>query len=194
MRKYTSQEEYILDCWHEIYNSYSSESRYYHNLIHINNMISELKNVISEVKEPDALLFSIYYHDIIYSTSNSNNEHRSAMLFEKRIEQTDFQYIDKCKEQIELTKEHKRSEDNDTNILLDLDLTILGKSRIEYLVYCQNIRKEYNMFSDLEYRTGRKKVLVRILDLSSIYKTDHFSTKYEENARINLTYELNSLV
>ncbi len=193
MSKYTNQEDYIFYCWDEIFKSYSSESRHYHNLIHINNMISELDHVISEVKEKDSLLFSIYYHDIIYNTSNSDNEYKSAMLFKKRIARTDFQYIEKCMKQIEQTSEHKLSEDNDINILLDLDLSILGKNRLDYQEYCQNIRKEYNMYSDLEYRNGRKKVLIRLLDLSSIYKTDYFSSKYEKNARINLALELKSL-
>lgn len=81
MRKYTEQEDYIMDCWAEIYMYYSSESRYYHNRTYVNNMLSELKSIKSNVNEYDSLLFSIYYHDIIYNTSNSDNEHSSAMLF-----------------------------------------------------------------------------------------------------------------
>ncbi len=156
-------------------------------------MIAEMKNVISEVKEPDVMLFSIYYHDIIYSTKNSDNEHRSAMLFKKRMEYTDFQDADKCIAQIEQTKEHELSDDNDVNILLDLDLSILGKTRIEYQDYCKNIRKEYSIYTDSEYKSGRKKVLTSLLDQPSIYKTDYFCTKYEANARTNLSQELSLL-
>ena len=140
----------------------------------------------------DTLLFSIFYHDIIYNPLRSDNEYKSAAVFKKRISQTSFQHINKCIEQIELTKEHKITKDNDINILLDLDLSILGKSKIKYREYHKNIRKEYAMFSDEEYNCGRKEVLTRILGLPTIYKTDYFIAKYEEKARDNLTHELNS--
>lgn len=193
MKKFTDQEDYILVCWTEIVEYYSSELRFYHNLVHLDNMLSELKSVENEVKEKDALLFSIYYHDIIYSTNNSDNELKSALLFKKRIERTSFKQIEKCAKQIQLTKEHKLSKDNDVNILLDLDLSILGKNKTEYNEYSQNIRNEYKTYSDFEYRNGRKKVLNELLNLPSIYKTDYFITKFEVNARNNITYELNSL-
>jgi predicted metal-dependent HD superfamily phosphohydrolase len=193
MQKYTNDEEYIQVCWEEIRKSYSAESRYYHNLNHIKNMISELNNVSSYLKDLDSLLFSIYYHDIIFDTSKFDNEHRSAMFFEERIGLTDFQHIEKCVEQIELTKEHKWSNDNDINILLDLDLAIFGKSKIEYQSYCQSIRKEYYEYSKTEFNNGRRKVLTKLLELPSIYKTDYFKVTYEEKARINLTQELKFL-
>jgi predicted metal-dependent HD superfamily phosphohydrolase len=193
MRRYTIQEDYILECWTEIEDYYSSELRYYHNLVHIVNMLSELKSIENDVKEKDTLLFSIYYHDIIYSTSNSDNEFRSAMLFMKRIERTSFKQVEKSVQQIESTKEHKLAKDNDINILLDLDFSILGKSKTEYNEYSQNIRKEYKTYSDFEFRIGREKVLNEFLNLPSIYKTDYFKTKYETNARNNISLELNSL-
>lgn len=193
MRKYTNEEEYIQACWEEIRKSYSAESRYYHNLNHINNMISELNNVILDVRDLDSLMFSIYYHDIIFDTSKFDNEHRSAMFFKERIGLTGFQYIEKCVEQIEQTKKHEWSKDNDINVLLDLDLTIFGKSKMEYQGYCQSIRKEYCEYSETEFNNGRRKVLTKLLKVPSIYKTDYFKAAYEEKARINLTQELKLL-
>jgi predicted metal-dependent HD superfamily phosphohydrolase len=193
MNKYTDQNDYILECWNEIENEYTLETRYYHNLVHIENMLAELKGIESDVKDKDALLFSIYYHDIIYNTTKSDNEFKSAMLFQKRIERTSFKQIEKCVKQIELTKEHKLSIDSDANILLDLDLSILGKSKKEYLEYSESIRGEYKMYSDYEYRNGRKKVLIKLLNIPTIYKTDYFKKKYEVIARNNLNLELKSL-
>ncbi len=192
-QKYTYDEGYIQKCWDEIYSCYTDQSRYYHNLSHLSNMLAELESIKSEVKELDTLLFSIYYHDIIYSTSDSNNEYNSAMLFKKRIANTSFQYADKCIAQILQTKEHKVTQINDDNILLDLDLKILGESKSDYQVYCQNIRKEYKIYSDTEYSAGRKMALSHLLNLSSIYKTDYFIKNYENNARQNLTWELTTL-
>jgi predicted metal-dependent HD superfamily phosphohydrolase len=191
MKKQTDSEAYILECWKEIENHYSSELRFYHNLDHIKDMLLELENI--EPEDKDALLFSIFYHDIIYDTAKSDNELQSAILFKKRMERTHFKPIEKCVQQIELTQEHKLSTHKDTNILFDLDLAILGKSSEKYQEYAQNIRKEYKMYSDSEYRIGRSKVLHEFLDSPSIYKTNYFTAKLEAKARMNISHELNSL-
>ncbi|QED36809.1 hypothetical protein FK178_03375 [Antarcticibacterium arcticum] len=193
IRKYSKNEDYNLDCWNELENNYSSRSRYYHNLEHLENMFSELDKVQSEVKNLDCLLFAIYYHDIIYKSTNSDNEHQSALRFENRISKTSFTKLNECMLQIEATKEHKLSADNDTNILLDLDLTILGKSPEEYKNYSENIRKEYHIYPDFMYRKGRKKVLQSILELDFIYKTDYFRKAYENQAKENVRLELHQL-
>lgn len=193
IRKYSDSKAYNLECWNEIEQNYSSKFRYYHTLQHLENMLSELKMVLSEIKNLDTLLFSIYYHDIIYEATQNDNEYQSALLFEKRISETSFKNIDKCVAQIEATKEHRLSSDNDTNILLDLDLIILGQQPKKYKVYCENIRKEYQTYPDLMYREGRKKVLKSILELDSIYKTDYFKREYENQAKENIKLELKQL-
>jgi len=193
MSKYSDDESYNLKCWNEIEKNYSSKSRHYHNLEHLENMLVELDKVKQQVNNLDSLLFAIYYHDIIYTPTKSDNEHQSALLFKNRISKTSFPNLSKCIAQIEATKEHKLSTDKDTNILLDLDLSILGKSREEYQKYCKNIRKEYHIYPDVMYRKGRKKVLINILKLDSIYKTDFFKQEYKNQAKKNLRYELNQL-
>ncbi|MGE5944923.1 MAG: hypothetical protein ACM31G_11355, partial [Flavobacteriales bacterium] len=80
-----------------------------------------------------------------------------------------------------------------TNILLDLDLSILGKSPEEYKKYCENIKKEYHIYPDFMYRKGRIKVLKNLLDLNSIYKTSFFKNVYEEQAKMNVRFELTQL-
>ncbi len=193
IRKYSDNENYNSECWNEIESKYSSKSRHYHNLDHLKNMLSELDIVKSQVKKLDALLFAIFYHDIIYKSTRSDNEHRSALTFEKRISKTSFSHLNECMEQIEMTKEHKLSSDQDTNILLDLDLSILGKSPKEYKEYCIQIRNEYSIYPNFIYRKGRTKALKSILDSNSIFKTDFFKQQYENQAQENLKLELSQL-
>lgn len=193
IRKYSDNEKFNSECWNEIEYNYSSKSRHYHNLIHLKNMISELDKVESKIKNLDNLLFSIFYHDIIYKPTKSNNEYQSALIFEKRISQTSFKNLNECISQIIATKEHKLSDDNDTNILLDIDLSILGGNPIKYKEYCKNIRKEYLIYPDFIYRKGRQKVLEHILKSNSIYKTEVFKQEYESQAKENLILELDQL-
>lgn len=191
--KYSNNKDYNQECWNEIEKNYSAKSRHYHNLEHIENMLIELDNVKSKIEDLDSLLFAIYYHDIIYKATKNDNEYQSALIFKKRISKTSFTNLSKCMAQIEATKEHKLSNDYDTNILLDIDLSILGKSTKEYQKYCEDIRKEYIIYPDFMYKRGRKKVLKSILDLNSIYKTDFFKQKLENQAKENLRFELKQL-
>ncbi len=191
--KYSDNVVYNSECWEEINDRYSAPSRYYHNLEHLRNMFVELDKVASKVLDLDTLLFAVFYHDIIYKFTKNNNEHKSALLFVKRISETTFRNLSACRAQIEATKEHKPSTDNDTNILLDLDLSILGKSPQQYKTYSENIRKEYQIYPDFIYNKGRKEVLKKILKQDSIFKTEFFKQHYENQARKNLNNELNQL-
>lgn len=192
MRKYASDpiaEEY----WQVLETKYSGASRHYHNLLHLKHMLQELQPVAAEVNDPDSLLFSIFYHDAIYKVTRKDNEHQSALLLKKHLEPTVFKRIDVCMAQIEATKDHLLSTDPDTNILLDLDLVILGQPWEVYESYTQNIRKEYKIYPDFMYRKGRAKTMEHILAAQNIYKSAHFRAKYEEQARNNIEIELLNL-
>ena len=182
-----------MECWEEIAVCYNAKNRHYHNLQHLENMLHELEVAKQEVQKMDSLLFSIYYHDIVYQATRSDNEYQSALLFKKQISQTNFKNIEYCFLQIEATKTHEQSKDHDTNILLDIDLSILGQSQNIYKKYCQQIRQEYRIYPNLLYRRGRKKVLAKMLENTSIYKTATFIEKYEKQARENIALELNTL-
>ena len=193
MKKYSDNEEYNLACWNVLSSQYSGKSRHYHNLSHIENMLQMLDEVKAEVTNIDTLLFAIYYHDIVYKATRNDNEYQSALLFEKHIAKTSFGKISACKMQIELTKEHLLSEDEDTNILMDLDLSILGSRSEEYYKYQKNIRKEYSIYPDFMYKKGRVKVVKSMLASGPIFKTSYFKDKLEVQARVNLENELKNL-
>jgi len=127
--KYSNNEILKTNYWKEIEKSYSQKSRKYHNLVHLENMILELEEVKDKISDYDVLLFSIFYHDIIYKATSKDNEEKSAELAKTRSEKLDISTdrISKIYYQILATKSHSKSEDSDTNFLLDSDLAILGK-------------------------------------------------------------------
>lgn len=47
---------------------------------HLENMIYELKNIEDFVNDFDTLLFSVFYHDIIYKSTAKDNEEKSAEI------------------------------------------------------------------------------------------------------------------
>jgi len=192
---FTDNKNLIVNFWNEIEKKYSAESRHYHNLRHLENMFEEVENVKALIKNFNNISFSIFYHDVIYDATSKSNEEKSAELAKERLEDLNIakEDIQKVYAQILATKSHQKSDDQDTNFLLDADLSILGKDNKAYLEYTKQIRKEYSIYPNFLYKPGRKKVLEHFLELESIFKTDFFKAKYEVQARKNIEVELRNL-
>jgi len=194
--KYTGNQSLINNLWEEIEKSYSGKNRHYHTLFHLDNLLEQLREVKTEIKEWDTVLFSLYYHDIVYNSLKSDNEERSAALAEKRMVQLSVpnEIIKNCKNQILATKSHLEHSDSDTTYFTDTDLSILGQSWEIYSIYFKNVRKEYSIYPDLIYNPGRKKVLTHFLARNRIFKTDYFFHKFEQQAKQNIQKEVDMLV
>lgn len=188
--KYTDDLELIYILWKEIEKKYSK--RAYHNLNHLNDMLIELIDVKDQIKDWDTILFSLYYHDIIYSTKKSDNEVKSSELAKERLQQISYpdEKIKDVEKHILATVKHLESDNNDTNLFLDTDLSSLGREWKIYDKYSKSIRKEYFIYSKKKYNKGRTKILRKFLDMKSIFKTEHFYKKYEAQARKNILKDL----
>jgi len=81
MYRHSQNVAYNLQCWKEIEEEYSQTSRFYHNLDHLETILKEFYLVQSDVREVDSILFAIFYHNIVYSPLQPNNERKSALFF-----------------------------------------------------------------------------------------------------------------
>lgn len=86
-----------------------------------------------------------------------------------------------------LTQQVLAESDSSTITCTDLDC------RESYSMYYQNVRKEYAIYSDFLYNPGRIKVLNHFLTMDRIFKTDHFSNRFEARAKQNLLQEIEVL-
>ena len=192
---YSADQSLIDELWREIEKSYSHKKRYYHNLTHLERLIEQLQEYKNLIADWDTILFSVFYHDIVYKVLLKDNEERSANLAVNRLGQIGFppQKVIVCSQQILATKAHTISNNPDTNLFTDADLSVPGLAQPEYATYCQQIRKEYSIYPDIVYNPGRKKVLNHFLQMDRIFKTPAFADKYEAQARANLSWELERL-
>jgi len=182
-------------CWIEIQTAYSKPNRHYHNLVHLDYLITNLSDIQNSLDDWQTIVLSVAYHDIVYNTLKQDNEKRSANIAVTRLSLLNVPQWqkDKCYSQIMATKTHHFVEDSDTNYFTDADLAVLGADSETYRLYTEQIRKEYHFYPDLVYNPGRKKVLKHFLAMPAIYKTPWFSNKFEKQARINLQNELMQL-
>ncbi len=162
---------------------------------HLESLLQQLSAVKSDISHWDTLLFTLFYHDIVYNSLKSDNEEKSAEFAERSMRQilVPREIMENCTAQILATKLHLDSPDQDTNYFTDADLSILGQDWRSYSAYYQNVRKEYAIYPDLIYKPGRKKVLKHFLGMERIFKTEYFYAKFEQQAKQNLKKELELL-
>ncbi|MFY0628814.1 MAG: hypothetical protein JXR05_00455 [Flavobacteriaceae bacterium] len=160
-------------------------------------MLKQAEENKGKIVDLDAVLFAIWFHDIVYKSSKKDNEEKSAKLAQSILQKFSIEEerINKVYELILSTKAHqiKLEEDKDNAFLLDLDLYILGQDWKVYQVYIRNIRKEYSLYPDFLYRPGRRKVLEGFLERKTLYFTKKYQDIFEVKARQNLEREIKLL-
>jgi predicted metal-dependent HD superfamily phosphohydrolase len=182
-----------------IVKSYSQPQRAYHTLDHVNELITFI-NTSGDVKVKSMLLFTAFFHDVVYDPGSSSNETESAAIARDAMQQllVPQEIIEDTVHLILLTKSHANVDRSaityDMLLFLDMDLAILGATEERYKQYAAQIRKEFKKYPDLLYNNGRRKFLEAQLKLPLIFHTQLFREKYEVQARINMINELNYLL
>lgn len=179
----------------DLVNAYSNRARHYHNLEHIQHLLSLSEKVRDMSDRFTVLQCSAWFHDYIYDSQAKDNEMKSAVHAEKNLNILNVSpdIIQLVKQIILSTQKHQPLINSiDNLIFLDIDLSILGTSTDKYLRYVQAIRKEYDWLCDRDYQKGRKQVLTNFLAREKIYYTDYFYQQLEVQARINLKAEIES--
>ncbi|WP_130733908.1 hypothetical protein [Flavobacterium sp. J27] len=176
--------------WETLEKAYSSKNRKYHNLTHLENMMTLYKRDKDKLTHSDEIVYALFYHDIIYKVTRKDNELESAKLAIKLL--PEFAKIDKelVFEMICATQLHEHQEKETINWLLDFDLQILASPWEEYFIYSKQIRQEYKIYPNILYNPGRKKALQHFLERDFIFQTEVFRTQYETKARENIKKEI----
>lgn len=194
--KFTLDQEKIAEAWDEIFRCYRETARAYHTLDHVRSLVELIEEYSANIDNKSMLLFTAFYHDIVYIPGSSDNEENSAAIAVARMKQ--LQVPDKMMHEanvlILLTKSHadvNPSTMQDMLLFLDMDLSILGTSPDVYHQYCANVRTEFKAFSDSLFRNGRRSFLKSQLERPLIFHTVQFRNRYEAQARINMLSELN---
>jgi predicted metal-dependent HD superfamily phosphohydrolase len=85
------------------------------------------------------------------------------------------------------TKSHIAGSIEDAALLIDIDLSILGKSGDRFAEFEAGIRKEHVWVPMEVYRQKRAEILSGFLTRDRIYATEFFHNRYETAARGNLS-------
>jgi predicted metal-dependent HD superfamily phosphohydrolase len=172
--------------------AYTASNRYYHNLAHVEDCLDKLARVDDlSAAEREILTEAIWWHDVVYDPTRSDNEELSARLAEQHVAAHVREEVGRL---IRLTKTHQvEPADKLGAILISIDLSILAAEPSRYDAYAAAIRKEFAHVPDDAYRSGRADVLSRFAARPVIFPDAAFALACENKARDNLARELASL-
>ena len=173
----------------ELITRYSENHRAYHTIQHLNECLNLFKSQETLASRPEEVYFAIWYHDAIYEAGSYNNEVASANLAESHLSEScvDQEKIRSISELILITEHSKSPVGFDQQLIVDIDLAILGSDEARFLEYERQIEQEYAFVPELIFNRKRKEVLSNFLARPKIYNTPNFFKKLESRARLNLT-------
>lgn len=175
----------------ELTKRYQEPHRHYHTLTHIAWMFERAKKWRVELSEAQVL--AIWFHDAVYEPGRSDNEQRSAELARDLLGERDD--IDLICQIIIDTKEHVPNTE-ESKLVLDLDMAILGANPTEYKQYAEQVREEFKKYPDEVYIQGRQGLF--LMPTIAFAKNDElFFTEYgkklNKQAIQNMEQEFKSL-
>jgi predicted metal-dependent HD superfamily phosphohydrolase len=175
--------------------AYSGPLRHYHNVHHVAECIREFGPVRASSRNADAVAAALLFHDIVYDSARADNEERSADVaadYLRNVGKSD-PFVEDVRALILATKHSAEPQTDDTRIVVDVDLSILGKPAEQFDAYERAIRLEYGHVPEEAFRAGRSRVLRAFLERPSIYATPHFRGLYEQPASRNLRRSIERL-
>ncbi|MGN6210166.1 HD domain-containing protein [Asticcacaulis sp.] len=173
----------------ELQAGYGQPGRHYHTEKHIVAMLNGAGGL--DFNDPDMARLAIVFHDVIYDPTRSDNEQRSAALLKDRLaDLVAPDHLNRAADIITATAAHQPSGDHDTDLVLDLDMAILGQPWPVYLSYAQGVMAEYlPHIGDAAWRQGRVSLFIDpTLARGDIFITERFKP-LDIQARENLRRE-----
>jgi len=183
------------DAFEALVAAYSQPQRAYHNAAHIEDCLTLFDSARQLAKQPDEVEAAIWFHDVVYDSKSSDNEERSAFWAVETLKAgaVDPDVLRRIAALIMATKHDRDPASPDEALLIDVDLSILGRAPEEFAAYDAAIRREYSFVPDDQYRAGRAKVLEGFLHRDAVYLTELFRERFEAPARRNLEQAINRL-
>ena len=182
---------------------YAEPHRQYHTATHIMFVLRHLHDMSPAPHElsPEVVAAALY-HDAIYEPLAVDNEERSATIAAADLAAIGWS-TESCESVAALIKAtaghvHEGVDvagdpPDDTALLLDADLAILGAEPGAYQAYVNGVRAEYDHIDDDQWRQGRTAVLRHFLDRPRLFITDHMHAALGHRARANIEAELAAL-
>ncbi|MGZ5786919.1 MAG: HD domain-containing protein [Ramlibacter sp.] len=171
----------VIACW-------SEPHRHYHTLQHLGECLALFGETREMAGRPGEVALGLWFHDAFYEPRRDDNESRSADWARSCIVKAGagVEAADRVHALIMQTRHQAAPQGADAQLLVDIDLSILGATAQRFDESDLQVRAEYSHVADAAYREGRRAILQGFLARPRLYSTDYFRSRFEERARENL--------
>ena len=179
----------------ELIGRYCEPHRKYHTMQHLDECFTNFAMIRREAVHPAEIELALWFHDAIYDVKNHDNELKSAdwarleLLRAGAAEGT----ANRVHALVMVTRHNALPSTIDEQILVDIDLSVLGAEPNRFDEYETQVRAEYAWVPEPVNRSKRSEILQAFLDRNSIYSTPSSQSRLETRARSNLTRSLAKL-
>jgi predicted metal-dependent HD superfamily phosphohydrolase len=173
--------------------AYEEPQRRYHSLQHLGECITHFESAVELAIHSGEVELALWFHDAIYELQARDNEQRSADWAVEEMTRSGAQAgpTRRVHALIMATCHTATPDEPDQQLLVDIDLAILGADPVRFAEYDAQVKAEYSWVPEAVYRIKRREVLQGFLDRPVIYNTPHFRTRHEQQARANLRAAIN---
>jgi predicted metal-dependent HD superfamily phosphohydrolase len=175
--------------------SYSEKHRQYHNVSHLCSVLERLDEVEHLTEKKDEMALALWFHDAVYKPFSKSNESDSADWARKFLDENDMsEQVQELVHRLVMATSHSSvPKSDDEKLIVDIDLSILGRAEDQYAQFEAGVRYEYRKVPSCIYARSRKFVLRGFLQRDRIYSSEPFYEEFERQARNNLQSELSRL-
>lgn len=175
--------------------AYSQRHRHYHTVRHIDHCLAEFASAQHLAAEPAEVELALWFHDAVYEPHSSNNEERSADWACELLQRhgVDAVRVERVRAHIMATRHEAPATFPDSQLMVDIDLSILGVDEAIYAEFERNVRSEYRWVPGPLFRRKRAEILESFLARPRIYSTELFHARLEDSARRNLSAAIDHL-
>lgn len=168
---------------------YSESHRHYHTLQHLAECLNAFDSVRALAPHPAEVEMALWFHDAIYDVKGHDNELHSAEWASRTLREAGVasESVERIRTLILATRHAVLPVTPDEQVLVDIDLSILGARAERFAEYEAQIRSEYSYVPGWIFRRKRRAILRGFLDRERIYSTEHFHAALETRARENLS-------
>jgi predicted metal-dependent HD superfamily phosphohydrolase len=168
--------------------AYAEPHRRYHSTQHLAECLQGFEAVRHLAQRPAEVGLALWFHDAVYDVQRHDNEAQSAAWARQALTTAGVpaDVAERVHVLVMATLHTSVPTAGDAQLLVDIDLSILGADAQRFAQYEQQIREEYAFVPEDLFRTKRKEVLQSFAARPRLYGTEHFYAALEARARVNL--------
>jgi predicted metal-dependent HD superfamily phosphohydrolase len=190
----------------ELMAAWSEPHRHYHDQRHLRECMALWTRWRDHSPRAGEVAIALWFHDAIYDpqapVSGSNELNSAAWAARSLVRAGADSDTAQRVHDLVMATQHGFTQETapvalganlDAQLLVDIDLSILGSPAERFQRYDQDVRKEYAWVPGFRYQEARAQVLQSFLDRPRLYHGGHTVALLEAQARINLAAALSRL-